>query len=403
MISRYDALIHYRHDYYLSVSADREVYQFQLGNNAKDCAKYTELKGYNDIGMMPDGAVSWKLGMFRPGERKLFNVNICVSHTLKEVKKLVHETKNSDVLELYKGTQEYWKNFLTSARQIKTGKREVDDLYKRSLLVFKLMADEKTGGLLAAPEIDEEFTRCGRYAYCWGRDAAFITGALDKAGLVGAVEKFYDWASQVQDDDGSWLQRYHMDGNLAPSWGMQVDETGTIIWGMFKHYEVTRDKEFLTRVWKSVEKGVEFLLGFIDKETGLPAPSYDLWEERVGEHAYSSAAVYGGIMAAVEMAKILGATDELVAKWETAALSIKDSILKNFWKDGSRCFLRSVRTKLNPWGTEPSPNTAIIKVNSKGYCRDVTLEDATIDVSLVGCGYSFWCPGGVRLQGQEHS
>jgi len=48
--------------------------------------------------------------------------------------------------------------------------------------------------LLASAEIDEGFTRCGRYAYCWGRDAAFITGALDTAGLTEAVDKFYQWA-----------------------------------------------------------------------------------------------------------------------------------------------------------------------------------------------------------------
>jgi len=35
----------------------------------------------------------------------------------------------------------------------------------------------------------------------------------------------------TQDDDGSWQQRYHMDGNLAPSWGLQI----------LKHYEVTKN------------------------------------------------------------------------------------------------------------------------------------------------------------------
>ena len=50
---------------------------------------------------------------------------------------------------------------------------------------------EKTGGLLASPEIDEGFTKCGRYAYCWCRDAAFITGALDKCGLGGNGKKAF--------------------------------------------------------------------------------------------------------------------------------------------------------------------------------------------------------------------
>jgi len=52
-----------------------------------------------------------------------------------------------------------------------------------------------------------------------GRDAAFITGALDTAGLTEAVDKFYQWAVMTQDDDGSWQQRYHMDGKPCPHHG----------------------------------------------------------------------------------------------------------------------------------------------------------------------------------------
>jgi len=140
---------------------------------------------------------------------------------------------------------------------------------------------------------------------------------------------------------------------------------------------------------ESIKKGVEFLTRFIDSDTGLPAPSYDLWEERVGEHTYSSAAVYAGIKAGAEAARILGASEELIEKWEKAASDMKASIEKNFWRDEAGRFIRSVRTKLNPWGSEHSPYTTVIKVNEKGYFRDVTLEDWTIDVSLLGVSIPF--------------
>lgn len=384
-----DALIHYRHNYYIAISGDTEAYQFQLGDNAFECAKHTELNGRNTIGMMADGAVSWKLGTVRPGEKKQFALRICAAHTLKEVKRLVRAARNSNAAVELEDTRKYWEEFLKSAKQVNTGKEEVDNLYKRSLLVFKLMSDEKSGGLLASAEIDEEFTRCGRYAYCWGRDAAFITGALDKCGLTSVVDKFYRWAVDVQDDDGSWQQRYHMDGNLAPSWGLQIDETGTLVWGMLQHYKMTGDKVFLTEMWESVRKAVSFMIGFIDIETGLPGLSYDLWEERFGEHFYSSAAVYGGIMAGVEIAGILNICDEKIGNWKKAAEEIKQAMEKHFWKDEWKRFIRSVRTKLNPWGSEHSQNTAVVKVNPKGYLRDVTLEDGTVDISLLGASIPF--------------
>lgn len=379
-----DSLIHYRHGYYISISADKEVYQFQLGNNAFDCAQYTELKGNDYIGMMPDGAISWKLGKFLPGEKKSLVIHVSAAGTLKNLKKIVYNVKSMDIIQEYRNTEKYWYNFINSAKPVTTYRKDVEALYKRSLLVFKLMSDDSSGGLLAAPEIDEDFTRCGRYAYCWGRDAAFITEALDKCGLTAAVDKFYEWAVEVQDEEGSWQQRYHMDGNLAPSWGLQIDETGTLIWGMLKHYEVTQDKGFLLKVWESVEKGVNFLIDFIDPQTGLPSPSYDLWEERFGEHTYSSAAVCGGIKAGVEIAKILGKSQEDIGLWVVACANIKEAMIKNLWKDDRQCFLRSIRTKLNPWGSEHSDNTTVIKVNPKGYLRDVTLEDGMVDISLLG-------------------
>ncbi|MCX7841781.1 MAG: glycoside hydrolase family 15 protein [Clostridia bacterium] len=384
-----DSLIHYKHGYYISISGDREVYQFQLGNNAFDSATFTELNGYDHIGMMPDGAVTWKLGSFMPGGKGEFNLFICASQTLKGVKKMIREAKAMDFGNEFLRTKEYWENFVKGAKRVNTGIAKIDELYRRSVLVFKLMSDDASGGLLAAPEIDEHFTRCGRYGYCWGRDAAFITGALDKCGLAETVDKFYDWAVEAQDDDGSWHQRHHMDGNLAPSWGFQVDETGTLIWGMLQHYKVTRDTSFLEKVWDSVKKAVDFLVNFIDGDTGLPKPSFDLWEERFGEHAYSSAAVYGGIKAGVEIARILGRDREMAEAWSRTADSIKSALEKNFWKEDYNRFIRSVRVKLNPWGAEPSQSTAVIEVNPKGFKREVTLEDWKVDISLLGVSVPF--------------
>jgi len=384
-----DALVHYRHGYYLSISADKKVYQFQLGNNALESARQTWLNGYDCIGMMNDGALSWKLGCFEPGERRMIKLSICTSRTIKGLKELIHNVESTVTGDDYKTTEKFWKNFLENARQVNTGRSDIDNLYRRSLLVFKLMSDEETGGLLASPEIDEGFTKSGRYAYCWGRDAAFITSALDKCGLTGVVDKFYEWAARTQDDDGSWQQRYHMDGNLAPSWGIQIDETGTIVWGMLEHYKTTGDKKFLIKMWECIKRAVEFLIDFIDEETGLPRPSYDLWEERVGEHTYSSAAVYGGIVAGIETAGIIGAQCNNLNSWKAAARSIKDAIVRNLWKEDQNCFLRSIRTKLNPWGEEYTSNKTVIKVNPKGYCRDVTLEDGMVDISLLGVAIPF--------------
>lgn len=385
----YDSLVHYRHNYYIAVSSDITVEQFQLGNDALNSAGRADLRGTDRIGMMNDGAMSWKLNSIIPGNKKTLTLYISAAHTLKGVKNSIKEIKASDWRHEYLETEKYWKEILSSSKNIKTGKDDIDDLYRRSILVFKLMSDKNTGGLLASPEIDEEFTKCGRYAYCWGRDAAFITGALDVCGLYDDVDKFYKWAAKIQDEEGCWQQRYHLDGNLAPSWGLQIDETGTILWGILGHYKVTGNKDFLADMWECISRGAGFLLDYIDPETGLPWLSFDLWEERLGEHAYSAAAVYGGLISAAQAGLILGKPEEQLNIWRAAGARIKTAIERHFWKEGWRRFIRSIRVKLNPWGDEYTQNKIYIEIDPKGNRRDFSNEDWVVDISLLGLTIPF--------------
>jgi Glucoamylase and related glycosyl hydrolases len=396
-----DSVVHYRYNYYISVSSDMEVWKYQLGNNAYASATKTDLRGNDVIGMMNEAALAWKLGRIAPGSAKKLCLHICASHTLKEVKAMIKSVKKIDCDVEMEENIRYWNGLLKDSNPILTGNKVIDELYRRSILVFKIMSDKKTGGLLASPEIDEEFTKCGRYAYCWGRDAAFITGALDICGLHADVDKFYRWASDIQDEQGSWQQRYYMDGNLAPSWGLQIDETGTILWGILQHYKITGDKVFLKDMWECVERGAGFLIGFMDMDTGLPWLSFDLWEERLGEHAYSSAAVYGGLMAAAEIGKVLAVDSNLPRKCIMVAENLKAALEKNFWKNDWHRFIRSVRVKLNPWGEENTQDKVIMKVNDKGDYRDFTLEDWKVDISLLGLAVPFgvYDTGNPMMQG----
>mgnify|MGYP001029164365 CR=1 FL=1 len=382
-----DTLIHYRHGNYWAIASDLEVKQFQIGNNPFGSLWDGYLNGIDSIGMSPDGALLWDFGTIAPGQEKCITVHLVFSHSMNSLKDLIQDVKNIGYNELLGFTKQYWLDFLNKTLNIDSGDEEINKVYKRSLLLFKLMSDKNTGGLLASPEIDEGFTQCGRYAYCWGRDAAFIASALDEAGLFKESEKFYDWALKTQDSEGFWHQRYHMNGNLAPSWGIQIDETGSIIFGMWQHFLHVKSMHFLEKVWPYVYKAAKFLERFIDSDTGLPLPSFDLWEERMGEHTYSTAAVVAGFYAAANIAEQLGIETQKVYQWRNIAESMKKSLEVNLTDNAdseNKIFLRSVRVKLNPWGSEPSSNTVVINVNPKGYSREVSMVDDKTDISLLG-------------------
>lgn len=407
---RTSALIHYRHGCSYSISSQVPPASYQIGADSFDNAERGSLAGNDVIGMMHEGALIWDSMQLCPGGRLRFSFCICMANNIKPLKALTFRTHNMNLWHECDRTAAYWRSYLEGTKQIRVDDIRIQDLYKRSLLVFALMTDKGTGALLAAPEIDEEFKRCGRYAYCWGRDAAFITEALDKCGLKENVEKFYRWAADVQDEDGSWQQRFTMDGNLAPSWGLQIDEGGSVIWGIYRHYQVCGDIEFLAELWPCVKKGVEFLTSYIDKETGLPWLSFDLWEERLGEHAYSSAAVYAGIEAGAAISEILAhklpdedhiaeltpsnsesvkiePLDELLKlseKWHASAETLYSALLKHFWMPQWNRFIRSVRVKLNGWGEEHTDQRVWLKLNEKSIVRDYSLIDGTVDISLLG-------------------
>jgi glucoamylase len=379
-----DALVHYRHGSVWAIGSSLPVRQFQIGNNPFGAVWEGKLSGPDSIGMSPDGAMLWDMGILPPGGIKEITLYLVFAPALADVKALAARIKAANYHELLDITQKYWQDYLKGCKALKSGNANADRIYKRSLLLFRLMSDKNTGGLLASPEIDEGFTQCGRYAFCWGRDAAFITQALDETGLHDEAERFYDWAVRVQDTEGFWHQRYHMDGSLAPSWGIQIDETGSVLFGMLSHFHMTKNLYFLERMWPAIVKAADFLKGCLDPDTGLPQPSFDLWEERKGEHTYSTAAVIAGLHAAAEMGRLLGAAEETIQGWLQSASGIKQAMLQQLVDPEAGVFLRSVRTKLNPWGKEPSEHTLWIAANEKGYSWEVSQIDSKMDISILG-------------------
>lgn len=384
-----DALVHYRHAYCFAVSSGMPCTGYQVGGAWQD-AQVGQLEG-REVDTAPDGALSWEIRDLAAGETVQIPVLICAGQDRTAVLQQLQAAKAASPETWRLQTEAYWHEFLAHAVPCPLEGAEVRELYERSLLAMKLMTDEQSGAIVAAPEFDETFSRCGGYSFCWGRDAAFITTALDQAGLTDLSERFYDWALTAQEPDGSWQQRHYHDGRLAPSWGLQIDEGASLIWGMWQHYQLTSDLNFLHRIWPAAASGADFLARFIDPDTGLPRQSMDLWEERLAEHTYSAATVCAGLAAAAAIAEILG--EEAHAKrWKHTAERVKISIERHCWNDKDEVFYRGLKLKV----TEEQYHEAIAQNlpvstsrNAKGYIQYRLDFDPMIDISLLGLSVPF--------------
>jgi glucoamylase len=240
-------------------------------------------------------------------------------------------------------------------------------LYRRTLLVLDLLSDRRTGAVIAAPELDPGFEHSGGYGFVWGRDLAFIVLAFLAAGRDDLAGRALRWLPGAQEPEGLWLQRHWTDGTLAPSWCKhQLDETGAILFAYDAAWRALRDKRLDAELWPSARRAAEFLLGTIE-EDGIPCATADLWEEREGKHAFTAAAVYGGLRAAAAMAR--RHEPHLSESYDATAEVVREAIERELWSEFHGRYLRSI-------------------------------GDPVLDVSLLGLAWPFAAvdPGGERMR-----
>ena len=169
------------------------------------------------------------------------------------------------------------------------------------------------------------------YSYVWPRDGALVAHALDMAGYPEKTRKFFHFCADVITRDGYLLHKYNPDKSLASSWHpwigghpsatgtqadvqlgrhqlpIQEDETALVVWAMWRHFQRYRDIDAMKPLYGRSSAAPPTSWSAIASRTrSLPAPSYDLWEERRGILTFTCAAVYGGLVAAAEFAHAFG-------------------------------------------------------------------------------------------------
>jgi GH15 family glucan-1,4-alpha-glucosidase len=207
---------------------------------------------------------------------------------------------------------------------------QVRFLCERSIDVLHALQDGKTGALLAAAEVDPHSRLSGGYGYSWPRDGAYLASALGAFGFRERVEHYFRFLSETQDVSGAWWQRYLSTGHAGPSWGrIQIDEPATVLAAAFLHFRRTRDHLWLETFWPTLEKGLNFLEDYHSNRDGMGQPSHDLWEERMGIHAYSLGAVASAFLTGSFLAGELMETEAQV-RYHEIGKKISALILDRF-------------------------------------------------------------------------
>ena len=331
-----NVLMQYSHNNTMYMFSKNAINSHQLNDTESNIGSGV-ISDKDYIGMSADSSIDYKVGIIKPGETKELDIfmyfvdNQRISQ--EEAWKNIENIRKIDLTHEQISVERYWKKYVKDHinTELKDENSEYNKkfnrVYKRSILLFPLLTNKETGGVAAAIEVDENLSQCGRYGYCWPRDAVFITRAFDKVKMEKETEKFYKvFCKNTQSKNGMWEQRFYTDGRLAPCWGYQIDETAGVVYGAYEHYKVTSDKKFLKDVLKMCENAVKFLFIYMDNilnlhddsdvvkneiektyhtenRNKLPV-SYDLWEMHEGVHLYSLASIYSAFNAMIKIYEI---------------------------------------------------------------------------------------------------
>jgi alpha,alpha-trehalase len=344
------SVIHYKRSYYLELFSDPNF-------NKAVCGEHT-LKGlrgsYVDAedGVLQGGTIShgaadsvlqWDLK--GTGELEVaVRLFLAIGRNGESTRKLRDYVREDDPTRFERESQAFWGTW--RARHppgTMPGLNErARELYQASVLVLRHVS-ATNGSIIASPDTRSLVVGGDSYNYCWWRDGGYIAEAMDDAGLYDHAFRFLRFAAQCQRPDGSFIHRHFPDGTIGSTWHpppfLQIDQTATVVSAVWHHFRRHADLDSLLELWPMVKAAGEFLIGFRDLATGLPRPSFDLWEEREGIHTYSTAAVVHALERTARIALELGKEG---ARFREVSQSMQESALERFWDAEKGRFVRSL-------------------------------------------------------------
>ncbi len=397
------SIVHYRAKRYLMVtfysSGEQRIDEYATGTSGFHGAEGTwrdaedgHLQGNAIAQGAVDSTVALHVNLPPDGERTVYMILIA-GHSREELLDLHKWLTKMSPQGVIDRTSSYWRLW-AGGTNINFGNlpAKVVDLFKRSLLVVRTQIDND-GAIVAANDSDiMQFSR-DTYSYVWPRDGALVADALDLAGFPDIARWFYNFCSKVITEDGYFYHKYNPDGSPASSWHpwvlknerampIQEDETALVVWAIWRHYYRYRDIEFVRPLWVDiVQKAADFMCRYRDANTGLPLPSYDLWEERWGVHAFTVATVYGGLKAARNFAVCFG-DREKAEKYNKAAEEIRVGAAKYLWSDKLKRFVRRLVPKEQPVPPDDANYVEAEQLKTEPRTEDFYEVDETIDASL---------------------
>lgn len=253
-------------------------------------------------------------------------------------------------------THKWWHDWLKPAR---VAASKIDQSHRKqflqSAMIIKSQID-KRGAVIASTDTSILNYWRDAYGYCWPRDGAYALWPLIRMGYKDEPYRFFEFCRRALNPGGFLMHKYRADGALGSSWHpylhdngivsppIQEDETALTLFVFSQFYHVSGDASMLREFYEPmVVPMADFLADFVDAKTGLPKPSYDLWEEQFTTTTYTTAVVYAALLAAADLAEIRKDNDRAVT-WRAVADDICTAAEKYLYNKTRKAFYKGATT-----------------------------------------------------------
>lgn len=270
----------------------------------------------------------------------------------------VHRQVTQDgVLKRLHQTADWWQAWLEPAKHVADKLTpEYRESFLRSVMIIKSQID-KRGAVIASTDTTMLNYSRDAYAYCWPRDAAYALWPLIRMGYIDEPYRFFAFCRRALNPNGYLMHKYRADGALGSSWHpyihddgsvappIQEDETALVLYIFAQFYHLHPNPRLLHDFYHTmVMPMAHFLAAYIDTTTGLPKPSYDLWEERYLTTTYTTAVTYAALHAAAELAETMNDADNAVL-WRSSADDIRTAAYKHLYSSDKKVFYKGLIVK----------------------------------------------------------
>ncbi len=365
---KWNGVLHYRKNRYFLVSGEWDekngagVDEYTVGKSEfqdKEGTWRDAEDGHLHENPIEQGSVDSTVGFtntFEKKEQKVLYMWLIAAKKYEEIHLMVDRVSELTPKVILDHTRDYWQKWSQKEHfDFKGLPEEVLKLFTRSLLTIRTQADDG-GAIIAANDSDIMKFNKDTYTYMWPRDGALVSMALSETGYEAMVRDFLFFCENIITKEGYVLHKYNPDGSVGSSWHpkikdgeihlpIQEDESALILVALQKYYEHFHNIEVVKKLFDGMVLRIgNWLMEFVDKKTGLPLYSYDLWEEHRGVFSYTASCTYGGLKAAELLATETGHVSD-AKKFAKAAKKMQKAICEHLYCKKEKRFYKRVLIK----------------------------------------------------------